>query len=159
MCSSDLLVRRRGDEVYLDYRESDDPREPVPVGVVTDVERVLGFDPLGGVTGDEPGRLLGAQAHLWTEHVDSPRALDYRVFPRLAAFAEVVWRGAPADPDDFGTRLVAHERRLEAWGVELRRADGPRPWQERPGVPGSPLERHELEAHLRRLVGLGPAPA
>ena len=151
------VVAAPADEVYLDYRESDDPREPVPVGVVTDVDRVLGFDPRRGVTGDEPGRLLGAQAHLWTEHVDSPRALDYRVFPRLAAFAEVVWRGTPSDADDFRARLATHERRLEAWGVELRHADGPRPWQERPGVPGSPLERHELDAHLRRLVGLSPA--
>ncbi|PJI93720.1 beta-N-acetylhexosaminidase [Luteimicrobium subarcticum] len=151
------VVAAPADEVYLDYRESDDPREPVPVGVVTDVDRVLAFDPRRGVTGDEPGRLLGAQAHVWTEHVDSPRALDYRVFPRLAAFAEVVWRGGPSDPADFRSRLATHERRLEACGVELRRADGPQPWQERPGVAGSPLERHELDAHLRRLVGLAPS--
>ncbi|MFC8734067.1 beta-N-acetylhexosaminidase [Luteimicrobium sp. NPDC057192] len=150
------VVACPADEVYLDYRQSDDPREPVPVGVVTDLDRVLAFDPRRGVDGTEAGRLLGAQAHLWTEHVDSPRTLDFLAFPRLAAFAEVVWRGGPSEPEEFRARLAVHARRLEAQGVELRDADGPRPWQERPGVVGSPLERHELDAHLRRLVGLGP---
>ncbi|GMA24270.1 hypothetical protein GCM10025864_20290 [Luteimicrobium album] len=144
------VVAAPADEVYLDYRESDDPREPVPVGVVTDVDRVLRFDPRRGVTGDESGRLLGAQAHLWTEHLDSPRALDYRVFPRLAAFAEVVWRGAPSDPDDFRERLAVHERRLEAWGSSCGA-----PTVRGPGrsAPASPARRSSGTSSTRTCVG------
>ncbi|NUT91501.1 MAG: family 20 glycosylhydrolase, partial [Saccharothrix sp.] len=88
---------------------------------------------------------LGAQANLWTEHLDSPRRLDYAAFPRLCAFAEVVWSPAlrdpdqSRDPDEFRSRLAEHHLpRLDALGVEYRPLSGPRPWQVLPGVPGHP---------------------
>ena len=43
--------------------------------------------------------VLGAQANIWTEMTDSTRALDYLVFPRLTAFAEVAWSPLPAPAD------------------------------------------------------------
>ncbi|WP_306745578.1 beta-N-acetylhexosaminidase [Saccharothrix yanglingensis] len=122
------------EHVYLDYRQSDHPDEPIPVGTRTTLEDVHRYEPAGA------DRVLGAQANLWTEHLDSPRRLDYAAFPRLSAFAEVVW--SPAGPRDFAefrTRLAAHHLpRLDALGVEYRPLDGPRPWQTLPGVPGFP---------------------
>jgi hexosaminidase len=117
--------------LYLDYRQSDDPREPIPVGTLTTLEDVHGYEP--------PDRVLGAQVNLWTEHLDSSRRLDYAAFPRLSAFAEVVWSPAERDVAEFRTRLAEHHLpRLDALGVEYRPLDGPRPWQELPGVPGFP---------------------
>jgi hexosaminidase len=124
--------------VYLDYRQSDLPSEPIPVGTVLGVEDVYRYSPVPPeITGGEPGRVLGAQANLWTEHVDSPRRLDYAAFPRLSAFAEVVW-GTAGDPA-FLDRLTSHHLpRLDALGVEYRPLAGPHPWQSLPGVPGFP---------------------
>ncbi|MBP2340486.1 hexosaminidase [Saccharothrix coeruleofusca] len=117
--------------VYLDYRQSDRPDEPIPVGTVLTLEDVYRYEPVG--------RVLGAQANLWTEHLDSPRRLDYAAFPRLAAFAEVVWSPAPRDEAEFLARLAEHHLpRLDALGVEYRPLAGPRPWQTLPGVPGHP---------------------
>ncbi|GGM97281.1 beta-N-acetylhexosaminidase [Lentzea pudingi] len=125
--------------VYLDYRQSDSPDEPIPVGTVTTLEDVYAWDPVPeGLTGEEPGRLLGAQANIWTEHLDSARRVDYAAFPRLAAFAEVVWSPAEKDPE-FLQRLQEHHLpRLDALGVEYRPLTGPHPWQRLPGVPGFP---------------------
>ncbi|GLZ32771.1 beta-N-acetylhexosaminidase [Lentzea sp. NBRC 105346] len=125
--------------VYLDYRQSSREDEPIPVGTVTTVEDVYGWEPMpASLTGAEPGRVLGAQANLWTEHLDSPRRLDYAAFPRLAAFAEVVWSPREKDPG-FLDRLAAHHLpRLDALGVEYRPLAGPLPWQTMPGVPGFP---------------------
>jgi hexosaminidase len=131
-------------EVYLDYRQSDDPAEPTPVGTLTSLARVHAFrahlDPDGPPgDGPEPGRVLGAQCALWSEYADSPRALDYLAFPRVCAFAEAVW-GTAADGGHAGflARLAVHERRLDALGVEYRPAGGPHPWQTRPDAPGRP---------------------
>ncbi|WP_219416812.1 beta-N-acetylhexosaminidase [Pseudonocardia nigra] len=136
--------------VYLDHRAADGPDEPVPVGFVRTVDDVYGFDvsppPVRtALDASAPGRLLGAQAALWTEHLDSGRRVDYAAFPRLAAFAEAVWSDeAQRDLADFRRRLTTHHLpRLDAAGVEYRPETGPQPWQRRPGVPGRPRDLAE----------------
>jgi len=126
--------------VYLDYRQSDSPDEPIPVGTVLSLADVYRYEPVPSVlTGEEPGRVIGAQANVWTEHLDSARRLDYAAFPRLAAFAEVVWSGGERDEEEFLDRLATHHLpRLDALGVEYRPLAGPHPWQTMPGVPGFP---------------------
>ncbi|ANC30828.1 beta-N-acetylhexosaminidase [Isoptericola dokdonensis] len=143
-------------EVYLDHRASDDPDEPVPVGFVRTTADLFAFEPLPDAVrasrpdlpDDLPGRLLGAQAQVWTEHLDSARRVDYATFPRLAAFAEAVWTtrpesravGGPASAR-FLDRLDRHHLpRLDAAGVEYRPPAGPHPWQRRPGVQGHPRD-------------------
>jgi hexosaminidase len=130
------------DEVYLDWRQADGPGEPIPVGKVTDLPRVYAFEPVPPGLRDTPeaALVLGAQCNIWTEHLDSARAIDYAAFPRLSAFAETVWSGGKRDLDDFRARLSVHERRLDALGVEYRRDLGPLPWQSRPDAPGWPRE-------------------
>jgi hexosaminidase len=71
-------------------------------------------------------------------------------FPRLAAFAETVWSTRDRDLADFRRRLDAHLPRLAALGVEYRPADGPLPWQRRPGVPGRPEDPDSWQATLSR---------
>jgi hexosaminidase len=119
--------------VYLDHRQSDHPDEPIPVGYLRTLADVYAYEPSPGA--------LGVQAQLWSEHLDSPRRVDYAAFPRLAAFAEVVWSAGERSYQEFEDRLVAHHLpRLDAMGVEYRPLAGPHPWQTRPGVPGRPRE-------------------
>ncbi|MDI2033765.1 beta-N-acetylhexosaminidase [Paenarthrobacter nitroguajacolicus] len=126
-------------KLYLDHRQAEGDEEPVPVGFVTTLQSVYEFDPLPGISADSlRGRLLGAQANIWTEHLDSPRRVHFAAFPRLSAISEVFWSRPDArDYDEFLTRLTgAHLARLEAMGVEYRPLAGPTPWQQRPGVEG-----------------------
>lgn len=127
---------------YFDYRQSDAAEEPIPVGTVLSLEDVAGFDP---VPADAPAwfaeRVIGVQVNVWTEHLDTRDRLDYAVFPRLGAFAEVAWSGGPLDWADFSGRLPRYLDWLEANGVDFRPLAGPRPEQQRPGVPGAPRER------------------
>ncbi|MFI2485322.1 beta-N-acetylhexosaminidase [Promicromonospora kroppenstedtii] len=164
--------------VYLDHRAGDHPAEPIPVGFLRTVEDVYSFDPLppGLVESlplDEPssspvglvaptrGRLLGAQAQVWTEHLDSARRVDYATYPRLAAFAEVAWSPqASREPGsersrEFLERLARHHLpRLDAYGVEYRPLAGPHPWQTRPGVQGYPRDL-AAETAVGGWAGLG----
>ncbi|MCB7137130.1 beta-N-acetylhexosaminidase [Cellulosimicrobium marinum] len=149
--------------VYLDHREGDGPDEPVPVGFHRTLEDVYAFEPLPAELTPAPGggSLLGGQAEVWSEHLDSVRRVDFTAFPRLAAFAEVMWspeadRAVGSDASRaFRERLVAHHLpRLDAYGVEYRPLAGPHPWQTRPGVQGWPRDlAAELAAGGLRGVG------
>lgn len=125
------------ERVYLNYRQSEHPDEPIPLVVVITVRDVYEFDPVpSGLTEEERQHVLGGQANLWTEYIDSPRTLDYFAFPRLCALAEALWTAGDRDYDAFAARLDAQLARLDALGVEYRHAEGPLPWQTRPGIPG-----------------------
>ncbi|NYH54057.1 hexosaminidase [Nocardiopsis arvandica] len=122
---------------YLDYRQSDSHDEPVKVGTLLRTEDVYLAEPVpSGLTEEEARHVLGAQVNVWTEHIDTPRRLDYMVFPRLSAFAEQVWSAGERDYAEFEPRLRRHLERLDAAGVEYRPLEGPRPWHTRPGVVG-----------------------
>lgn len=107
---------------YLDYAQSQEPTELPGYGGDLTLEKVYSLEPVPtGFTDDEARHILGAQANLWTEYIASPGHLEYMAFPRLAAMAEVGWT-APAKKnyDDFVTRVLVHEQRLQSLGVNYR---------------------------------------
>lgn len=141
------------DEVYLDYRQSDSPNEPIPVGFPLGVEDFYNFEPVPTeLTAEEATLVLGGQANIWSEHLDSPRGLDYMAFPRLCGLAEAVWGSPARDFAEFSTRLDAHLARLDAIGVEYRPASGPNPWQSRPDAPGKPITKEQRLAIQAELI-------
>ncbi|MER6916584.1 beta-N-acetylhexosaminidase [Streptomyces sp. NPDC000594] len=130
-------------QVYLDHRQG--PDEPMPIGFIRTLEDVYRFEPVPPALSPEAAaHVLGTQANIWTEVMQDRSRVDYQVFPRLVAFAEVAWSALPPseerDYGDFERRMGTHRRRLDALGVDHRRPDGPLPWQKRPGVAGFPKE-------------------
>ncbi|MEV4425154.1 beta-N-acetylhexosaminidase [Streptomyces sp. NPDC049602] len=131
--------------VYLDHRQAPGEDEPMPIGYVRTLEDVYRFEPVPpGLAPEAAAHILGTQANVWTEVMENRSRVDYQVFPRLAAFAEVAWSALPApearDFPGFERRMSTHYRRLDALGVDYRPPAGPHPWQRRPGVAGRPLE-------------------
>ncbi|GHF97429.1 beta-N-acetylhexosaminidase [Streptomyces zaomyceticus] len=132
-------------QVYLDHRQAPGEDEPMPIGYVRTLEDVYRFEPVPpGLSPEAAAHILGTQANVWTEVMQNRSRVDYQVFPRLAAFAEVAWSALPApearDYPAFERRMDTHYRRLDALGVDYRPPAGPHPRQQRPGVLGRPLE-------------------
>lgn len=141
------------DSVYLDYRQSSRADEPIPVGTITDLARVYAFDPVPVELSEKQRKhVLGGQANLWSEHIDSSRTLDYMMFPRLCALSEALWSTQDRDLGEFRKRLSGHLERLQAQSVEYRHDSGPLPWQTRPGIPGRPSTDEESAAHIARIT-------
>ncbi len=141
------------DETYLDYRQSDSPNEPIPVGFPLGVDDFYAFEPVPAeLTAEEATLVLGGQANIWSEHLDSPRSLDYMAFPRLCALAEAVWGPQQRDLAGFRERLAVHLARLDALGVEYRPESGPNPWQSRPDAPGKPITKEQRLAIQAELI-------
>jgi len=151
---------------YFDYAQECTESEPVAIGGPVRLADVAGFVP---VPADWPaaarGRVLGTQFQVWTEYIQDGRALEYMMFPRACALAEVAWSGGPSSltGDGGGSqrgsalqgRIAAHLRRLDAAGLEYRPLAGPRPWQQG----GSGPRRHrpgyrvaDIGVHLAELA-------
>lgn len=88
------VVATPGEAYYLDMvdREGWDAAGTAWAGPVS-AEATYRFE-IGEPEG--PGRLLGLQACLWSEHLDTRERLHAMAFPRLSAVAEAAWTPAEA---------------------------------------------------------------
>jgi hexosaminidase len=88
-----------------------------------DTRRVYDWDPataLDGAGGSEvpADAVLGVEAPLWTELVETPDDLFRRLLPRLPALAEVAWSLQSARSwEDFVARVGPHGRWWSAAGL------------------------------------------
>lgn len=105
--------------VYFDYYQGDPATEPVAIGGYLPIEKVYAYEPVpADFTPEEAGHILGVQGNIWTEYIATPDYLEYMVFPRACALAELAWT-APARKNwlSFSQRLLAHFPRLDAIGL------------------------------------------
>jgi len=81
-----------------------------------DIDQFYNWEPEGHVTGVTDANIIGVEAPMWGETVLNLDNVDYMVFPRLLAIAEIGWsakRGAlPAAYADFQNRVAAQGVRL-----------------------------------------------
>ncbi len=89
------------------------------------LERVYAFEPVpADFDAASARRVLGGETPLWSEHIVSPANLDLMAFPRVLAFADVMWSSGPRDFASLQARLDAdHLPRLRAMGVAVGPAD------------------------------------
>jgi hexosaminidase len=107
--------------LYLDHWQSDSPREPPGRPGIVTLEDVYRFEPVPPeLTAEERGRVLGAQANAWTEHMRLPERVEYQAFPRAAALAEATWsRAEDRDWESFQHRLAAQFTRYRQLGLRF----------------------------------------
>lgn len=107
---------------YLDMKyDADTELGQDWAGHVT-VRDAYDWDPVAVIDGVEENRVLGVEAALWTETVESRSDIEYLLLPRLAAVAEVAWSGADRDWSDFRARLAVHAASWTDKGVNFYRA-------------------------------------
>ena len=91
-----------------------------------DVDQFYNWDPGSYVTGVTDANVTGVEGAMWGETVVNLSDVDYMVFPRLLALAEIGWspkadRTSLSSPayTDFISRLAAQGTRLMAAGVNF----------------------------------------
>lgn len=91
---------------YLDYVQDAPPTQPHPMGSYLPIDSVYAFNPLKGLSEAERANVLGVQANLWTEHIDTPAYAEYMLYPRTLAVAEIGWSGVQNtdSQEDFRAR-------------------------------------------------------
>lgn len=107
---------------YFDYAQGDPALEPLSIGGNLPLERVYAFEPVPSeLSRAEASHVLGAQGNVWTEYLKTPARVEFMVFPRLLAMAEVTWSPKEArDWTGFIGRLPAALHALDRLGVNFR---------------------------------------
>ena len=109
---------------YFDYYQSQDlTKEPLAIGGFLPLETVYAYEPVPpALDSTQAKRVLGTQGQIWTEYQRTPKNVEFMVFPRLVALAEVAWTPAGLkNYADFSARLRAHLARLDVLDVNYRR--------------------------------------
>jgi hexosaminidase len=105
--------------VYFDYYQADAKTQPLAIGGFVEIKKTYSFDPTPDVLNAEQAKhILGVQGNVWTEYMPTTEYVEYMVFPRGIAVAEVGWTTKEnKNFEDFTKRLEAHKKRLDYLGV------------------------------------------
>jgi hexosaminidase len=118
------VVMSPNNKCYVNYCETTDlSTEPYFVvggsPAFQTVSNVYSFEPLPvGLPAQYNANILGAQVNLWTEYVPSSENVEFKLFPRASAIAEVTWTpAAMKNYSDFTNRVVVQQQRLAQMGI------------------------------------------
>jgi hexosaminidase len=116
------LVLSPATRTYLDMKYS----RSSPLGLTwagtTSVRDAYDWDPATLTDGVSERDVVGVEAPLWSETIDTRAGLDYLAFPRLLGVAEIGW--SPLEERswrEYRTRLAVQGPRLDALGVAFHR--------------------------------------
>lgn len=135
------VIMSPADVAYLDMKYVDDPQGPLggPLGLdwangPTTIDEAYLWEPTAIVPGVGETEVLGVEAPLWTETLGSLAEVEFMVFPRLAAIAEIAWspqaEGDTArDTAEFFARVAALGEHWDESGVTYYPVRGV-PWRE-----------------------------
>jgi hexosaminidase len=117
------VVMAPGSHLYFDHMQtSDNNSDPHAYKGPVTLETTYSFEPIPKeLSSAEAKRILGAQGQIWSDLHPSEQDIEWLVYPRACALAEVDWSPSPShDYSAFLQRLAAHEQRLSALGVHYR---------------------------------------
>jgi hexosaminidase len=113
------VIMTPGNWCYFDHYQDTSKSEPLAIGNYTPVKEVYSYEPIPpSLSKEEAKHVLGAQANVWTEYIPNSDHLEYMVYPRASAMAEVLWSPQSArNYDNFLLRMKEHFERLDEWNV------------------------------------------
>ncbi|MFC7340114.1 beta-N-acetylhexosaminidase [Saccharopolyspora griseoalba] len=111
------------DKSYLDQKYDESTELGLNWAGPTSVSEAYGWDPGSYLQGVPEEAVLGVEAPLWTETLETSEHLEFMSFPRLPAIAELGW-SPPQELnwESFRQRLATHGPRLEAAGIDHYRS-------------------------------------
>ena len=112
------VVQSPSRHTYFDYSQGlpDDPfRYFHPDRFTTTLETAYKFDPYEDVKPEARANVIGGQCCNWTKYTFTPRDLEWKMWPRALATAEILWTNPDPKKRDFAefsARAAEHRRRL-----------------------------------------------
>ncbi len=117
------VIMTPGSHCYLDHSQTVN-EDSVTIGGYLPLEKVYSYEPVPKELNEaEAAYVLGAQGNVWTEYITNPSKLEYMIFPRMTALAEVLW--SPKEKrnwKDFERRLPQVVKNCDNWGANYSRA-------------------------------------
>lgn len=105
--------------LYLDYYQGPQWFEPRTYFGNNTMKKIYDYEPVqADWEAKAAENLLGVQASMWTEFIESPEHVEYMVFPRVAALADIAWaQKGTKNWAGFLKRLDKLTKRWEYMGI------------------------------------------
>ena len=122
---------------YLDSYQDAPYSQPEAIGGYLPLKKVYSYNPVAKSLSAEQAELVyGVQANLWAEYIPTPEHMEYMMYPRALALAEIAW-SAPERKSwtDFHARALKAVTDLQSKGYhtfDLKNEIGSRPESTRP---------------------------
>jgi len=117
---------------YMDSYQDAPYSQPEAIGGYLPLKKVYAYDPVpASLTAEQAKLVYGVQGNLWVEYIPTPEHVEYMIYPRMLALAEVAW-SAPERKSwpDFHTRALSAVADLQKKGYhpfDLSKEIGSRP--------------------------------
>ena len=113
------IIMTPGSKSYLNYKQRPDETRLAHMFRLVALDTVYKFDPTPDTLSVEQQKcIIGGQGCMWTEYYATPAQVEYAVFPRISAIAEVYWtKEELKDYSRFLKGMPLQFRRYGMWGV------------------------------------------
>jgi hexosaminidase len=117
------VVMSPASKAYLDMQYETSTPLGLHWAAYVNVEEGYSWDPVTLVDGIPESNVLGVEAPLWSETLQTMDDIEFMAFPRLPGCAEIGWSPAAGrNWDEYRVRLGVHGPRLTAMGVNFYRS-------------------------------------
>ena len=130
--SGHRAIMTPGAYCYLDSYQDAPYSQPEAIGGYLPLKKVYSYNPVpASLTAEQAKLVYGVQGNLWVEYIPTPEHVEYMIYPRILALAEVAWT-APERKSwpDFHTRALSAVADLQSKGYhpfDLKKEIGSRP--------------------------------
>lgn len=109
-------------QMYFDAPQANAATEPLGWNDPVSWQMVYNYEPQSDrLTPDEAKYILGAQANIWVEKIGNFKHLEYMIYPRLLAVAELTWTPkADKNINRFEQSMYANYHLFNLWGLNAR---------------------------------------
>lgn len=126
------VIMTPGSHCYLDGYQDAPYSQPEAIGGYLPLKKVYAYNPVpASLTAEQAKCIYGVQGNVWAEYIPTPEHMEYMIYPRILALAEVGWSALERKSwPDFHTRALKAVSCLQAKGYhtfDLKKEIGSRP--------------------------------
>ena len=138
------VIMTPGSHCYLDAYQDAPTTQPEAIGGYLTIDNVYSYDPVSSMlSAKEATHVKGVQANVWAEYMPTPEHMEYMIYPRLLAIAEVAW----TQPEK---KNLEHFRKCVLKETEWLQANGYNPFDLKQEI-GERAEVKEPVEHLAKM--------
>jgi hexosaminidase len=113
------IILSPANKTYLDIKYDETSSLGLDwVGHVS-VEDSYNWEPGSYMDGLEADDILGIEAPLWSETLQTMKDIEYMAFPRLPGLVELAWSPKGQEWEEYKQRLASHGKYMEAMGINF----------------------------------------
>lgn len=116
--ASHHAIMTPGEYCYLDGYQDAPYSQPEAIGGYLPLSKVYGYNPVpDSLTTEEAKLIQGVQGNVWAEYIPTDEHMEYMLYPRAIALAEVAWtKPENKSWDSFHERILKIIPQLQAKG-------------------------------------------